>query len=736
MNTLRARVMLTLLFSTIAATGFAQTTVSGRVTDPDRAAVADVPVTLTPIPTGARMTTRTQNDGAFAFPRLAPGRYQLEINAPGFAAWTEDVTLDAADRAVDASLQIATLSEDVTVRANAIISSIGKTAAPLRDQPLTVNRITADYIQSQGINDLVVALQSVGNVNSWNQYGVYEYYTFRGFSDSVQLVDGIRNEGNRVRTQLSNIESIEILKGPASVLYGSDAVGGTVNIVLKKPSPLPGYDFAASIGSWKTVRSAFGATGRLGSDALLYRFDFGSDSSDNFRHDPWDKFNATPTVSWRLGPHDLFDFRYSLNRNSLSGDGGIPQVTRPDGSIFIPDVPRERRYNTPDDFALSYDQNIRSSYTHSFPNGFGVRNVFAGRMFDDEYWVAESLRTTYPSTVNRTFLYFKHKRRPWENQTEFTGLFKAGVSHDLLAGWDYQDYSTRTTRADAASVATTPIDLDNPVETTTLHPAFAPTRYDYTDATTNAFYVQDQLTLTSKLKAVVGLRFDHIDRDTHNNPVANGVETAVAPVNRISNKSTQPQRPGLSADQPARSLRAVRHLVPPELQSPAGRLHARARVRRAAAKSASGRACSRIGSRSTRRSSGSSSATSPSPGPAASSSRSARCARRAWRSTPTPGCPRRCGCRSATATRMRRISTIGRRSRPTCRATNVRACPPHSFNAMTLLQREQPAHAHRQRAGQGHAVPERSEHAHARRLHPGQPGRIVQFPAPADASST
>jgi TonB-dependent siderophore receptor len=538
MNTLRSGLLLTLLFSTIAATGFAQTTVSGRVTDPDRSAVADVPVTLTPIPTGARMTTRTQNDGAFAFPRLAPGRYQLEINAPGFAAWTEDVTLEAADRSVDASLQIATLSEDVTVRANAIISSIGKTAAPLRDQPITVNRITADYIQSQGINDLVVALQSVGNVNSWNQYGVYEYYTFRGFSDSVQLVDGIRNEGNRVRTQLSNVESIEILKGPASVLYGSDAVGGTVNIVLKKPSSLPGYEFAASLGSWKTVRSAFGATGRLGSDALLYRFDFGSDSSDNFRHDPWDKFNATPTVAWRLGPHDLFDFRYSLNRNSLSGDGGIPQVTRPDGSIFIPDVPRGRRYNTPDDFALSYDQNIRSTYTHSFPNGFGVRNVFAGRMFDDEYWVAESLRTTYPSTLNRTFLYFKHKRRPWENQSEFTGLFKAGVSHDLLAGWDYQDYSTRTTRADAASVATTPIDLYNPVETTTLHRAFAPTRYDYTDATTNAFYVQDQLTLTSKLKAVVGLRFDHIDRDTHNNPIANGVETAVAPVNRISNKST------------------------------------------------------------------------------------------------------------------------------------------------------------------------------------------------------
>jgi iron complex outermembrane receptor protein len=537
--TTRVLSALAFLILLLEADGSAQTTsLRGRVTDPDRGAVIGAQVALTPVPSGTRVTARTQNDGSFELSGMAPGRYQLEVLAPGFASWTQDVTLDAGPRTIDATLQIATLSEDVTVRANAIVSSIGKTAAPLRDQPITVNRITSDFLQTQGVNDLVVALQSVANVNSWNQYGVYEYYSFRGFSDSVQLVDGIRNEGNRVRSQLSNVESIEILKGPASVLYGSEAIGGTVNIVLKKPSSQPAYDFSASAGSWKTFRTSFGATGRLVSDALLYRFDFGAESSDNFRHDPWTRYNAAPALSWRIGSHDLFDVRYMLNRNSLSGDGGIPQVTQPDGTVFIPDVPRDRRYNTPDDFALSTDQNIRSSYTHSFPNGFGIRNVFAGRLFDDEYWVAESLRTTYPSTVNRTFLYFKHKRRPWQNQTEFTGLFDAGVSHDVLVGWDYQDYSTRTTRADAASVATTPIDLYNPVETSTLHPTFDPTRYDYTDAITNAVYGQDQLTLTSQLKAVVGGRFDYIDRDTHNNPVVNGIETPVAPTHRIQKRST------------------------------------------------------------------------------------------------------------------------------------------------------------------------------------------------------
>ena len=434
--------------------------------------------------------------------------------------------------------RLPTLSEDVTVRANAIISSIGKTAAPLRDQPITVNRITADYIQSQGINDLVVALQSVGNVNSWNRSGVYEYYTFRGFSDSVQMVDGIRNEGNRVRTQLSNVESIEILKGPASVLYGSDALGGTVNIVLKKPSPQPAYDFSASLGSWKTLRSAFGATGRLGSDALLYRFDSGSDSPTTSATIPGTSSTPPRPCSWRLGPHDLFDFRYSLNRNSLSGDGGIPQVTRPDGSTFIPDVPRERRYNTPDDFALSYDQNIRSSYGHSFPTAFGVRNIFAGRLFDDEYLgggelcgrlsqhgqpdvpvlQAQAAAVGEPGGVHRP-VQGRRQPRP-AGRLGLSGLLDAHHPRGCGVGGDDTDRSLQPGR-DAPRCTRLP-----------------PTRYDYTDAITNAFYVQDQLTLTSKLKAVSasGSTTSTATRTTTRSPTA--WKPPSPAVNRISNKST------------------------------------------------------------------------------------------------------------------------------------------------------------------------------------------------------
>ena len=100
-------------------------------------------------------------------------------------------------------------------------------------------------------------MENVVGVNPFTQYGIYEGYTFRGFLDlfpptAAQLLDGVRNETtNRINTQLSNIERIEVLKGPASALYGGGALGATVNLIRKKPSGQPAFDFSAAAGSWK-----------------------------------------------------------------------------------------------------------------------------------------------------------------------------------------------------------------------------------------------------------------------------------------------------------------------------------------------------------------------------------------------------------------------------------------------------------------------------------------------------
>src|SRR4029450_4977370 len=183
------------------------------------------------------------------------------------------------------------------------------------------------------------ALQHVANVSAYKQYGVYQYFTFRGFSDSVHMVDGIRNEGNRVNTQLANVERVEVRKGPQAVRYGGDAVGAAVNLVLKKPTSEPIYDFSGATGRWNTFRGAFGAGGRgVGSNVLFYRFDLGGESADNFRHDPRKRLNATPSLMWRFSNSSQLDVRYMFDRNRVSADAGIPLIPLSGG--FIPDPTR------------------------------------------------------------------------------------------------------------------------------------------------------------------------------------------------------------------------------------------------------------------------------------------------------------------------------------------------------------------------------------------------------------
>ena len=534
-----------------------------RVIDPDHAAVVGAPVVLMHVPSGDLRTELTGASGICQFEGLAPGEYRVEISAPGFTLHTQSLMLAASRRTIEALLDVAPFSENVTVEAVATVPTIGRIKVPLRDQPLTVNTLSSEFIETHALNDVVSALQHVANVSAYKQYGVYQYFTFRGFSDSVQMVDGIRNEGNRVNTQLANVERLEVLKGPQSVLYGGDAVGAAVNLVLKKPTSEPIYDLSAATGRWNTYRGAFGAGGRVvGSNVLFYRFDLGGESADNFRHDPSKRLNATPSLLWRLSNASQLDVRYMFDRNRVSGDGGIPLVpltagfvpdpertaigdplsraVQGDGSDVIPKVARDVRYNTPQDFGLAVDHNVRLSFSQMFARGVAFRDTVGYRDFNDEYWTTEFLDVTPPSRVNRGFLYFDHHRQTWMNQAEVSGILKLGVEHNLLAGWDYQDHDNRTDRRGAANFNTTPLDLYNPVEThvPVNVRAFPLTRFDYLRQNTNGIFFQDTATVAPKVKVVIGTRYDRVRRANHNNPITNGIETQVAPTRGLSQKTT------------------------------------------------------------------------------------------------------------------------------------------------------------------------------------------------------
>jgi iron complex outermembrane receptor protein len=509
--------------------------VTGRVVDPQGAIVANAEITLT-APAQSARSVRSAQDGTFGFGPIAPGSYTIRTDAAGFSPSSQTVTVGASPVTLTITLPVAGVSEDVTVR-GALMGTVatGKTTLPVRDLPLTIQTVSGEVIAEQGANDLITALKNVPGVNAFTTYGVYEYYTFRGFFDSALLLDGVRNDGdrvNRTNTQLTNIDRIEVLKGPSSALYGSGALGATVNLIRKKPTATPTYDLAGSVGSWKTGRVTFGSAGRLGSDAALYRFDIGSETKEGYRHNDTTRLNVTPSLQWRFGDNNQLNVYYTFNRDRFGGDAGLP-LTNFDFDVPVEDnvlpVPRDRNYRTPQDDATSYDHNIQVAYARQLSDSLGFRNTLSYRHFDDEYLLSEEVGFSPPSTVDRSYLYFKHHGRPLMNIAELTGRVKKGIEQNLVFGWETQRYRAHSTRPAESFFAAESIDAFNPVETQGPT-ALVIDRSSVLTNTTNAVYVQDHLTLGPRVKLLLGGRYDIYRNETHLDTIDDGVVVTPGPL--------------------------------------------------------------------------------------------------------------------------------------------------------------------------------------------------------------
>jgi len=520
--------LIVLLCAMTASAQDANGVLKGRVVDPDGLPVAGATISLLS-DTGTARRTTSNSTGDFAIAAVpAGGSHSIRVETPGFRAFEAPVTItgDSA-RPIEVRLTIDSFATAVTVTGTADRTvSVAKLNVPLKELPATVNIVSSETIAEQGSNDLVSTLKNVSSIYPYVGYGVYESYVFRGFAESVQLVDGVRTEGNRINTQMANVERVEVLKGPGSVLSGNEAFGGTVNLVRKKPTVDRLYDLTLSGGSFGSKRVSGGASGPLVGNSLLYRVDFSFADADGWRHNEQRRVNITPSIDWVASMRDRVSFYLTFNRDRFATDAGIPIVNG-----AVPSIPLDRRFNAQNDFARSLDLNYQWRYAHTFGRGIEFRDTVSYRHFDDEYLSTEGMIFTAPSTISRKYLYFQHHRRPWLNQAEFAVARHALVDHRLIAGYEYQRYNNTTDRSSASDQLAPAIDLFNPIESSPDIPTPL-TRLDLFRNTYHAVYVHDQIDVTSKLHLHLAGREDWYDRWNHNDPVsATGVVTT-GPITR------------------------------------------------------------------------------------------------------------------------------------------------------------------------------------------------------------
>ncbi|MBH1985046.1 MAG: TonB-dependent siderophore receptor [Burkholderiales bacterium] len=398
-----------------------------------------------------------------------------------------------------------------------------KTDALLMDLPQSVRVLTGDLLRDAGVTTLAGALDLASGIAKQSPLGgLWDSYAMRGFTGdpnfgSDYMVNGFSSSrGYNGLRDAGNTQNVEVLKGPASALYGRGEPGGTVNITTKKPKLAPEYGADVSLGSFQTRRAAVDLTGPL-SDTVAYRLNAAHEEGHSFRDTLHvERSLFSPSFLWLAGEHTTVSYEIEAVRQRVPFDRGVVAVN---GQLGL--VPVARFLGEPGDgpmtvkslgqqlfihHALSDDWTLQAgaSYRDSELSGYSTE---ANKLLSDG------------RTLNRQRRHRDFSATDVSARVEVLGKFRTGaLAHEVLAGVDayhFDDHRVQLRRNPSAANAYA-IDIFNPVYGGKAA-ALALSIDTQERQKARGLYAQDQLDLGAQWKALVGVRHDTYTQDVTNN---------------------------------------------------------------------------------------------------------------------------------------------------------------------------------------------------------------------------
>jgi iron complex outermembrane receptor protein len=409
-----------------------------------------------------------------------------------------------------------------TVYHSLTVAGATKTDAQPLDLPQSTRTLEADLLRDAGVTNLAGALELASGISRQSDLGgLWDSYAMRGFTGdpnfgSDYMVNGFSSSRgyNGVR-DVAGTQSIEILKGPASALYGRGEPGGTVNILTKKPRFAPQYGIDLALASHGTRRAAADLTGPL-SDSVAYRFNLAHQEGGSFRdlvHT--ERTYVAPSILWQAGEDTTVSYEIEATRQRTPFDRGVLRSGA---------VPVSRFLGEPADGPVIVQSVGQQLFVqHALADGWSVQG---GASYRDSSLAGYSTEASDLSADGRTL---RRQRRQRDfaaidrsARVELLGkLAAAGVEHGLLVGTDTYRFDDRRLQMRSNPSAANPYALDifSPVYGGVAAPlALSIDTLEHQRAT--GFYVQDQLSLTARWKALVGVRHDRYRQTVINHRTA------------------------------------------------------------------------------------------------------------------------------------------------------------------------------------------------------------------------
>ena len=426
--------------------------IRGQITDNNGNPISEATITVK----GLKRAVRTKGNGYFTLSELPSGETTIVVHAIGYAAQQRTLNLtNKSYQGVDFVMQErsdALPTVDVMGRREQSyknsVSFVGtKTATALKDVPQSIGYVTKELVLDQGaitVNDVVK------NISGISQYSAYNDFSIRGFRslgnlNSGNLLNGMRGLTPLFRqSSLANLERVEVIKGPASALFGNAAPGGVVNRVTKKPLDVARRSVTLTAGSFNTSNVYGDFTGPLNEQkSLLYRLNLGYENTDGFRDlQGVTTFIVAPSFTYILSDRTQLNADITYNNNKGKLDRGL--AIHGNGDLFS--VPFNSTQSAASDYMIENTFNLSFALSHQLAKGllFNSTYLYSSYLEDTQ---EHAQQHAYQSTIDGKQDFSKVEMRFEKRYRHITAnnfnnyltwdVATGALKHKLLLGYDY-----------------------------------------------------------------------------------------------------------------------------------------------------------------------------------------------------------------------------------------------------------------------------------------------------------